>query len=355
MGLATPSPADLKPILAQLAGSARLTAEQAEAAFGVVMNGDATPAQIGGLLMALRTRGETAEELIGAARAMRARMVAVSLPGDPIDVCGTGGDGLHTLNVSTAVAFVAAGAGAPVAKHGNRSASSRSGGADVLAALGIRLEPPLTRLPAILDEAGCVFLFAPRHHAALRHAAGPRAELGTRTLFNLLGPLANPGGVRRQLVGVFDPAWSGVLAHALYTLGGTRSWVVHGNGMDELSLSGTNHVVAQDGSHARSFTLEAAALGLAPAPIADLRGGAPGENAECLLDLLHDRPPATPAARRRHDAYRDTVLLNAAAALVVAGQTDDLHAALRSADAALCSGAALAALDRLRAASEVDA
>jgi anthranilate phosphoribosyltransferase/anthranilate synthase/phosphoribosyltransferase len=352
-------PADLKPVLARLATGQTLSEAEAEAAFATIMDGAATPAQIGGLLMALRTRGETGAELAGAARALRARMRAVSLPPHAIDVCGTGGDQLGTLNVSTAVTFVVAGAGVPVAKHGNRSASSRSGGADVLAALGVRLDPPLARLPAILVEANCVFLFAPRHHAALRHAAAARAELGTRTLFNLLGPLANPAGVRRQLAGVFHPDWLLPMAEVLASLGSTHAWIVHGanpdgHGLDELSLAGDNHIAALADGQITRFTLSAASLGLSPAPIADILGGTPEHNAAALLDLLSAHPPATPRAVRRHAAYRDTVLLNAAAALVVAGRTPDLSAALHIARDSLASGAALAALDGLRAASERD-
>ncbi len=209
----------LKPTLARLATGKSLSEEDAEHAFGLIMAGEATPAQIGALLMALRVRGETVAELTGAVRAMRARMIRVVAPPGAVDVCGTGGDGAGTLNISTAVTFVLAGLGVPVAKHGNRALSSRTGGADVLAALGIDVDVPLERLPHILRAANCAFLFAPRHHAALRHAAGPRIELGTRTIFNLLGPLANPAEVKRQLIGVFDPAWAHPMAAALAELG----------------------------------------------------------------------------------------------------------------------------------------
>ncbi|MGH7212427.1 MAG: anthranilate phosphoribosyltransferase, partial [Acetobacteraceae bacterium] len=210
---------DLKPILARLAGGASLSEAEAEAAFNVIMSGEATPAQIGALLMAMRVRGETVAEITGAVRAMRARMAAIEAPDGAIDVCGTGGDNAGTLNVSTAVTFVLAGCGVPVAKHGNRALSSRTGGADVLAALGVNIDAPLDRLSAILSAAGCVFLFAPRHHPSMRHAAGPRVELGTRTIFNLLGPLANPAGVRRQMIGVFDPSWARPMAETLGRLG----------------------------------------------------------------------------------------------------------------------------------------
>ena len=238
---------DLKPVLARVADGQTLTEAEAEAAFGVIMAGGATPAQIAGLLMGMRVRGETVAELTGAVRAMLARMVAVEVPAGAVDVCGTGGDGVGTLNVSTAVTFVLAGCGVPVAKHGNRNLSSRSGGADVLAALGVDVDVALERLPGVMAAAGCVFMFAPRHHAALRHAAGPRVELGTRTIFNLLGPLANPARVRRQLTGVFDPAWARPMAEALAALGTERAWVVHGSGLDELSVAGENHVAVLEG------------------------------------------------------------------------------------------------------------
>ncbi|MBV9755594.1 MAG: anthranilate phosphoribosyltransferase, partial [Alphaproteobacteria bacterium] len=217
-------------MLARLAAGETLSEQESEQAFGIIMAGEATPAQIGGLLMAMRVRGETVAELTGAVRAMRARMSRVAAPPDAIDVCGTGGDNAGTLNISTAVTFVLAGLGVPVAKHGNRALSSRTGGADVLTALGVDVDVALERLPAILRAANCAFLFAPRHHAALRHAAGPRVELGTRTIFNLLGPLANPAEVRRQLIGVFDPVWAEPMAAALAGLGSEACWVVHGEG-----------------------------------------------------------------------------------------------------------------------------
>src|SRR5580693_3968513 len=200
--------ANLKPAIARLASGETLTDDQAEAAFDIIMSGEATPAQIGALLMAMRLRGETVPEITGAVRAMRARMAAIEAPEGAIDVCGTGGDGAGTLNVSSAVTFVVASLGVPVAKHGNRALSSRTGGADVLTALGVNIDAPMERLAGILRESGAEFLFAPRHHPSMRHAAGPRVELGTRTLFNLLGPLANPARVRRQLTGVFAAGWA---------------------------------------------------------------------------------------------------------------------------------------------------
>ncbi len=330
---------DLKLALARVAAAETLTEAEAEAAFGIIMAGEATPAQIGGLLMAMRVRGETVAEIAGAVRAMRARMVAIEAPEGAIDVCGTGGDNAGTLNVSTAVAFVLAGAGVPVAKHGNRAISSRTGAADVLAALGVNIDVPLERLASILRAASCVFLFAPRHHAAMRHAAGPRAELGTRTLFNLLGPLANPARVKRQLMGVFSPDWALPMVESLARLGSEKVWLVHGQGLDELSLAGENKVVALEDGSIRAFTLTPEEAGLARAPIAAIAGGDPAYNAAALEALLG-------GAR---GAYRDTVLLNAAAALIVAGRMEYLPDAVAMAAKVIDTGAARTALDRLRA------
>jgi anthranilate phosphoribosyltransferase len=330
--------AGLKPLLARVALAETLSEVEAETAFGIIMSGEATPAQIAGLLMAMRVRGETVAELTGATRAMRARMMTVAAPDAAMDVCGTGGDNAGTLNVSTAVAFIIAGLGIPVAKHGNRALSSRTGGADVLTALGINIDTPLDGLTGILARAGCVFLFAPRHHAALRHAAGPRVELGTRTIFNLLGPLANPAQVRRQLIGTFAPRWVRPMAETLLQLGSTSVWVVHGQGLDELTLAGENHIAAIEAAGIREFTLTPEQAGLDRAPIEAIRGGDAAENAAALLNLL----------RGAHGAYRDTVLLNAAAALIVAGRADGLRDGVAQARKAIDGGAALAALEALR-------
>jgi anthranilate phosphoribosyltransferase len=332
----------LKPMLARLAAGETLTAAESEAAFGVVMDGLASPAQIGGMLMAMRARGETVAELTGAVTAMRARMTRVDAPENAMDVCGTGGDAAASLNVSTAVTFVLAACGVPVAKHGNRALSSRAGGADVLAALGVNLEPRLERLPAILQEAGCVFLFAPRHHPALRHAALARVELGTRTIFNLTGPLANPAGVKHQLIGVFSPVWLQPIAETLRDLGTKSAWLVHGSGLDELTLAGENQVVALKDGEITKFTLEAADAGLAPVPLAAIKGGDAVENAAALRAVLEGRP----------SGYRDTILFNAAAALIVAGATSSLVEGVSLAAAAIDSGAAGNVLDRLRTASQ---
>jgi len=331
----------LKPVLARLARGETLSEAESEAAFGIVMSGEATPAQIAGMLMAMRVRRETVAELTGAVRAMRARMIEVVAPPDAMDVCGTGGDGAGTLNVSTAVTFVLAGAGVPVAKHGNRALSSQTGGADVLAALGVDLAAKPARLSAILQDAGCVFLFAPTHHAALRHAAGPRVELGTRTIFNLLGPLANPARVRRQLTGTFDAAWARPMAEALRSLGSERAWIVHGQGLDELTVAGPNSVVALDGDQMHEFVVTPEDAGLPISPVAAIKGGDAAHNAAKLLGLLQGD----------HGPYRDTVLLNAAAGLIVAGRTETLRDGVDLAARTIDDSAALAALQRLRHAS----
>ena len=328
----------LKPALARLASGATLTVDESEDAFGIIMSGEATPAQIAGLLMAMRVRRETVAELTGAVRAMRSRMTTMLAPPGAIDVCGTGGDSAGTLNVSTAVTFVLAGCGVPVAKHGNRALSSQTGGADVLTALGVNIDVPLDRLPDVLATAGCVFLFAPRHHAALRHAAGPRVELGTRTIFNLLGPLANPARVRRQLTGVFDASWARPMAEALHALGSERAWLVHGQGLDELTVAGESQVVAlHDGAY-REFCVTPEDAGLRRWPIEAIRGGDAAMNASALHALLQGQ--AGP--------YRDTVLLNSAAGLIIAGVSPDLRSGAACAAMAIDSGAAAASLDKLR-------
>ena len=331
----------LKPILARLANADRLAESEAEEAFGIIMAGEATPAQIAGLLMAMRVRGETVAEMTGAVRAMRARMVAIEAPADAMDIVGTGGDAAGTLNISTATAMVVAGCGVPVAKHGNRALSSKSGAADAISALGVSLDVPIDRLPAVLAEAGMVFLMATRHHASMRHAAGPRVELGTRTIFNLLGPLANPARVKRQMTGAFAPEWLRPMAEALGRLGSERAWLVHGQGLDELTLAGESQVVAlePDGS-LREFTVSPEDAGLPRAPAEALKGGDPAQNAAALEALLNGAP----------GAYRDVVLLNAAAALIVAGRSADLRDGAARAAKAIDDGAALGVLTRLRAA-----
>ena len=332
---------DLKPFLARLATGEKLADTDAEAAFDVIMSGEATPAQIGALLMAMRVRGETVPEITGAVRAMRARMTSIEAPEGAIDVCGTGGDGAGTLNVSSAATFVVAACGVPVAKHGNRALSSRTGGADVLTALGIDIDAPMDRLSPILNAAGCVFLFAPRHHPSMRHAAGPRVELATRTIFNLLGPLANPARVKRQLTGVFSPEWTRPMAEALQALGHEAAWVVHGMGLDELTVAGDNRVSALGNGIIHDFTVTPEDAGLKRAPIEAIKGGDAEHNAAALLALLNGAS----------GAYRDTVLLNTAAALIVAGKATNLRDGVAQAAGAIASGAALNALETLRRAT----
>jgi anthranilate phosphoribosyltransferase len=329
---------NLKPLLARLAAGDTLSADDAETAFDIIMSGEATPAQIGGLLMAMRVRGETVPEITGAVRAMRNRMTAIAAPEDAIDVCGTGGDNAGTLNISTAVTFVVAGAGVPVAKHGNRALSSRTGGADVLAALGVDVDTPLERLPDILRAANCVFLFAPRHHPSMRHAGGVRVELGTRTIFNLLGPLANPARVRRQLTGVFAPEWARPMAETLRALGSTCAWIVHGVGLDELTVAGENQVTALRDGEVVQFIVTAEDAGLPRSPIEAIRGGDAALNAASLAALLEGA----------EGPYRDTVLLNAAAALIVAGRVPTLREGVAIAANTIASGAALGALQTMR-------
>jgi anthranilate phosphoribosyltransferase len=332
----------LKPVLARLAAGERLSEAEAEAAFGIIMAGEATPAQIAGLLMAMRVRGETVAELTGAVRAMRSRMNAVVAPAATMDIVGTGGDSSGSLNISTATALVVAGCGVPVAKHGNRALSSKSGAADALAALGVNLDVPLERLPAVLASAGMCFLMAPRHHASMRHAAGPRVELGTRTIFNLLGPLANPARVTRQLTGAFSVDWLRPMAETLARLGTEAAWVVHGQGLDEIALSGPTQVVALKDGAITEFTIAPEDAGLDRAPPEAIKGGEPAANAEALVALLAGAP----------GPYRDIVLFNAAAALVVAGRAPDLRAGVAQAAQSISSGAAAAVLSRLKDASQ---
>jgi anthranilate phosphoribosyltransferase len=332
---------NLKPVLGRLAQGETMSEAEAEAAFGIIMSGEATPAQIGGMLMAMRVRRETVAELTGAVRAMRARMTRVVAPPDAIDVVGTGGDNAGSLNISTAVTFVLAGAGVPVAKHGNRALSSKTGAADVLAALGVNVDVPLERLPAVLKAANCIFMFAPRHHAAIRHTVGPRVELGTRTIFNLLGPLANPAAVTRQLTGVFDPSWARAMAETLANLGTTDAWIVHGQGLDELTVAGDNQVVALRDGAITEFVVTPEEAGLARAPVEAVKGGDAAFNAAALEALLRGVP----------GAYRDTVLLNAAGALVVARKAGNLRDGVAIAARSLDQGAALAALEALQRAT----
>jgi anthranilate phosphoribosyltransferase len=338
----TASLAAMKALLGRLAQGATLTEAESEQAFDIIMSGDATPAQIGAFLMALRLRGETVEEIAGAVRAMRAKMVRVAAPPGAIDIVGTGGDATGTYNISTAAALVVAGLGVPVAKHGNRALSSKSGAADVLAALGVKIDADLALVEKSLAEAKIAFLMAPRHHGAMRHVAGPRVELGHRTVFNILGPLCNPAGVTRQMTGAFSPDWLEPMARVLGRLGGEWAWVVHGQGMDELATTGPSQVVELKNGDIRRFEVTPEDAGLRRASMAELTGGHPAHNAQALRDVLAGKP----------SAYRDMVVLNAAAALVVADRAPDLKAGAALAAQALDSGAAGQALDRLIAISQ---
>ena len=334
--------ADLLPLLARLADGATLSAEESADVVGQMMDGRVTQGQMGAFLMALRARGETVEELTGAVRALRERVASVEAPDGAVDTCGTGGDGQHTLNISTAAAFVAAGAGAVVAKHGNRAQSSKSGSADVLEALGVRLDLPPAAIARSIREIGVGFMFAPAHHGALKAVGPVRRELGFRTLFNLTGPLANPAHCRRQLLGVFSLRWLEPLARTLKALGADKAWIVHGaDNLDEISTTGPTEVAVLEQGRIGHFTITPSAFGFAPATVADLRGGDAQHNAKALRALLEgERGP-----------YRDIVLLNAAAALVVADRVGDLGQGVDQATAALDSGKAKDKLDQLIALS----
>ncbi len=337
---------DLKALLAIAAAGRSLSQSEAEQAFDIVMSGNATPAQMGGFLMALRVRGETVEEIIGAATTMRNKMLTVEAPPGAIDLCGTGGDATGTFNVSTASQFVVAACGVPVAKHGNRALSSKSGAADVLAALGVNIDADMTLVRKALFEAGTCFLMAPRHHSAMRHVGPTRVELGTRTIFNLLGPLSNPARVTRQLIGVFDAAWVEPLAQVLKGLGHEKAWVVHGaDGMDELSTTGPSLVAELKDGAVATFEVTPEDAGLARAKLAELKGGDRDRNARALRDVLEGKP----------GPYRDMVLLNSAAALIVADKAADLKAGAALAAEALDSGRAEEVLNRLVAISNEEA
>jgi anthranilate phosphoribosyltransferase len=328
----------LKPLIAA-ACTRPLTRAEAERAFTALFEGQATPAQMGGFLMALRTRGETVDEYAAAASVMRAKCVKVCAPAEAIDIVGTGGDGKGTLNISTATALVVAGAGVPVAKHGNRNLSSKSGAADALAALGLNVMVGTEVVERCLAEAGIGFMMAPMHHPATRHVAPVRLELGTRTIFNILGPLTNPAGVKRQLTGAFSADLLRPMAETLAALGAEAAWIVHGgDGTDELSIAAPSKVAALEHGSIREFTVTPDDADLPWHPFEHLTGGTPEQNAEALRALLDGVP----------GAYRDAVLLNAAAALLIAGRVPDLRAGAARAAESIDSGAARARLEVLR-------
>ena len=330
--------------LAHAMSGSDLSADDITAVFGTIMDGQATPAQIGGLLVALRMKGETPEEIAGAANAMRARATPIRCPllDTAVDTCGTGGDGSGSVNVSTMAALVVAASGVVVAKHGNRSISSRSGSADVLEALGVNIDAPVDVLERCLQEANIAFLFAPVFHAATRHAAAPRRELRTRTIFNLLGPLTNPAGVTRQVVGVYDAAWCEPVARALGLLGAKRAFVVHGDGgLDELAVRGSTLVAEWTGTAVRSYQLTPRSFGLEEHDPGGLAGGDAGHNARRTTEILGGEPGAP----------RSAVVMTAALALVAAGACEDREQAARQAEQVIDEGKALATLSRLVAVS----
>jgi anthranilate phosphoribosyltransferase len=333
---------DIKALIGQVATGAALSREAAFEAFESMMSGEVTPSQIGGLLMALRVRGETVEEITGAVAAMRGKMLGVVAPADAIDVVGTGGDASGSFNISTCAAFIVAGAGVPVAKHGNRALSSRSGAADVLMALGVKVDIGPEAISACIRQAGIGFMFAPAHHPAMKHVGPTRVELGTRTIFNLLGPLSNPAGVKRQMVGVFSRQWVEPLAHVLKNLGSDRAYVVHGSdGLDEITTAGPTAVAALENGVVRSFEIAPEDVGLPRIKPEVLRGGDADTNAEALKAVLEGiKGP-----------YRDVAVLNAAAALVVAAKARDITHGVALAQHSIDSGAAEASLDRLIAIS----
>jgi anthranilate phosphoribosyltransferase len=330
--------------LARLLDGHDLSREEARAVMNEIMEGEATPAQIGGFLVALRLKGETADEIAGCAEAMRAHALQVRPKRDDlVDTAGTGGDAARTINISTAAALVAAAAGAGVAKHGNRAVSSASGSADVLEALGFRLELPPTEIERSIDELGFGFLFAPTHHPAMRHAAPVRRELAARTVFNVLGPLTNPAGARAQVVGVYAPSLVRTIAEVLAQLGSRRAFVVHGAaGIDELSPAGPNLVCEVVDGGVRERTIDPLELGVPRCDPAELRGGSPGDNAKAILAVF----------RGENGGKRSAILLNAAGAIAAAGQAADLREGLEIARDAVDSGAALARLDALVAFSQ---
>ena len=327
----------LKTLIAKAASGVPLTRGEASEAFNVIMSGEATPAQIGGLLLAMRVRGETVDEIAGAVEVMRAKMTAVLAPANAMDIVGTGGDASGTYNVSTCAAFIVAAAGIPVAKHGNRALSSKSGAADVLTALGVRLDLTPIGIAACIEKAGIGFMFAPAHHAAMKHVGPARVELGTRTLFNLLGPLSNPAGVQRQLVGVYAREWVRPIAEVLATLGSSRAFVVHGSdGLDEMTTTGETFVASVAGGDVSEFVVTPEELGLARAALPDLVGADADHNAAALRDVLAGKP----------GPYRDIACLNAGAALVLADKVETMAEGVAMAGRLLDDGSAA---ERLRA------
>jgi anthranilate phosphoribosyltransferase len=333
---------DFKGLIAKVASGASLTREESAHAFDRMMSGEATPSQMGALLMALRVRGETVDEITGAVTAMRAKMLKVDAPPNAIDVVGTGGDASGSFNISTCAAFIVAGAGVPVAKHGNRALSSRSGAADVLGALGVKIELSAAQVGECISKAGIGFMFAPAHHPAMKNVGPTRVELGTRTIFNLLGPLSNPAGVKRQMIGVFSRHWIEPMAHVLKNLGSECVWVAHGSdGLDEITTSGPTAIAALQNGEVRTFEITPQAAGLKQVPSEALRGGDAETNATALMAVLQGTK----------GPFRDVALLNAGAALAVAGKAKELKEGVALAAKSVDSGAAKDQLDKLIAVS----
>lgn len=331
-------PEDFKPLIARVADGNVLTDKEAYTAFDIMMSGDATPGQIGGFLMALRVRGEAVSEIAAGARVMREKSLKVKAPANAIDNCGTGGDASGTWNISTGAAFVIAACGVPMAKHGNRALSSKSGTAQALEELGVKIGISSELIERCIETCGMGFMMAPSHHAAMAHVAPIRMELGTRTIFNLLGPLSNPAGTKRQLIGVFAEEWVEPLAHVLKDLGTDKAWIVHGSdGLDEITTTGSTKVAALENGEVTTFTVSPQDAGLAVADPQDLKGGDPAMNAAKLRALLEGE----------QGPYRDIVLFNAAAALIVAGKAENLKDGVRQAAEAIDTGAALKVLTSL--------
>jgi anthranilate phosphoribosyltransferase len=325
-------------LIGKAATGAALTREEAAHAFDKMMSGEATPAQMGGLLMALRVRGETVDEIVGAVATMRAKMLPVEAPAGAIDVVGTGGDGAGTYNISTCAAFIVAGAGVPVAKHGNRALSSKSGAADALMGLGVKIDLEPAVISRCIKEAGVGFMFAPVHHPAMKHVGPTRVELGTRTIFNLLGPLSNPASVKRQMLGVFSKHWIEPVAEVLKTLGSERVWVVHGSdGLDEITTTGPTFVAELNGGKIKTFEVKPEDAGLSRSKPEDLKGADGAHNAAALRAVLEGKP----------GPYRDIAVINAAASLVVSGKANTLAEGAKLAAQSIDSGAAKARLEKL--------
>lgn len=333
---------NFKDFIAKVSTGSALTRDEARAAFEIILSGEATPSQLGGFLMALRVRGETIDEVTAAVETMRAKMLPVSAPSDAIDIVGTGGDNSGSYNISTCTALVVAGCGVPVAKHGNRSLSSKSGAAEALAQLGVNIDIGPAKIAECIKDAGIGFMFAPLHHSAMKHVGPTRVELGTRTIFNLLGPLSSPAGVKRQLLGVYAREWVEPIAEVLQRLGSDHVWVVHGSdGMDEITTTGPSYVTELKSGEIRSFEISPSDVGLPLVKSDDLKGGEPAENARALREVLSGTK----------NAYRDVVLFNAAASLLIAGKCDKLTDGMTLAAQSLDSGSAADRLERLVATS----